>query len=228
LGIIQLSEYDVQGKRRCSRRRPGGWVRRRAGDSAGDGRRYNFVSTAAAATTYTRAMNKPGRPSRLPTVFQKYDTPVYFVTICAAQRKALFAHDVVHAAFRQFAERGQREHRIAVGRYVLMPDHIHLFVCGGGNFDLGLWVRGLKRVVGKAVPAAVPGVAAAVPAANSGETPAGAGAIWQRGFFDHLLRSAESYTQKWEYVRQNPVRAGLVARPEDWPYQGEIVAIDRV
>ncbi len=47
------------------------------------------------------------------------------------------------------------------------------------------------------------------------------------GFFDHLLRNDESYAQKWEYVRQNSVRAGLVESPEDWPYQGEIVYIDR-
>lgn len=52
--------------------------------------------------------------------------------------------------------------------------------------------------------------------------------FWQRGFFDHLLRNSESYTEKWEYVRQNPVRAGLVRHPDDWPYQGEVVAIDRV
>jgi putative transposase len=51
--------------------------------------------------------------------------------------------------------------------------------------------------------------------------------IWQEGFFDHVLRSNESYAQKWEYVRENPVHAGLVNRSEDWPYQGEIVYIDR-
>ena len=50
----------------------------------------------------------------------------------------------------------------------------------------------------------------------------------QRGFFDHLLRSAESYGQKWNYVRENPVRAGLVEKAEDWPYAGEIIIIDRV
>ena len=46
---------------------------------------------------------------------------------------------------------------------------------------------------------------------------------WQEGFFDHVLRSAESYAQKW--VRMNPVRAGLCREPEEWPYQGEIVSI---
>ena len=37
-----------------------------------------------------------------------------------------------------------------------------------------------------------------------------AGGIWQEEFFDHVLRSSESYSQKWNYVKENPVRAGLV------------------
>jgi hypothetical protein len=52
------------------------------------------------------------------------------------------------------------------------------------------------------------------------------GQIWKVGFFD-LLRSNESYSQRWNYVRENPVRAGLVKSAADWPYQGEIVYIDR-
>ena len=47
------------------------------------------------------------------------------------------------------------------------------------------------------------------------------------GFFDDVLRNDESYGQKWEYVRENPVRAGLVARADEWPYEGEFVVIDR-
>ena len=52
--------------------------------------------------------------------------------------------------------------------------------------------------------------------------------FWQRGFFDHVLRSDESYRQKWEYVHDNPVRAKLVRDADAWPYAGEIVIIDRV
>ena len=51
--------------------------------------------------------------------------------------------------------------------------------------------------------------------------------LWQPGFFDHVLRNDESYSQKREYVLKNPVRAGLVPRADDWPYQGEFVFIDR-
>jgi hypothetical protein len=51
--------------------------------------------------------------------------------------------------------------------------------------------------------------------------------VWQEGCFDHVLRSDESYGKKWQYVHENPVRAGLVASADEWPYQGEIVYIDR-
>jgi len=49
--------------------------------------------------------------------------------------------------------------------------------------------------------------------------------IWQEEFFDHVLRSSESYTQKWDYVKENPLRAGLVANAGDWPWQGEIESL---
>jgi putative transposase len=47
-------------------------------------------------------------------------------------------------------------------------------------------------------------------------------ALWQREFFDHVLRSNESYSEKWNYVYDNPVRAGLVSTAQEWKYAGEI------
>ena len=41
---------------------------------------------------------------------------------------------------------------------------------------------------------------------------------WQRDFFDHRLRRDESFVEKADYIRANPVRAELVSRSEDWPY----------
>ena len=49
---------------------------------------------------------------------------------------------------------------------------------------------------------------------------------WQKTFFDHLLRSGESYSHKWSYVRENPVRARLVSETEDWAFTGEIFALE--
>jgi REP element-mobilizing transposase RayT len=42
------------------------------------------------------------------------------------------------------------------------------------------------------------------------------GELWQPRFFDRALRSVKEYNEKVEYIHLNPVRAGLVSRPEDW------------
>jgi REP element-mobilizing transposase RayT len=73
------------------------------------------------------------------------------------------------------------------------------------------------------------------PSADVGRLPpAGAGPVpreftriqrewrWQQGFHDHKFRTPESESRKWEYVCLNPVRDGLVQRPEEWPFAGEI------
>jgi REP element-mobilizing transposase RayT len=90
-----------------------------------------------------------------------------------------------------------------------MPDHVHLFVAfPTEGLTLQKWIQALRSVVGKQL-------------LELGFYKP----HWQEGFFDHLLRSGESYSQKWEYVRMNPVRAGLSKTPEEWPYQGEIVSL---
>ena len=45
---------------------------------------------------------------------------------------------------------------------------------------------------------------------------------WQTDYFDRFLRSSESYSEKWLYVENNPVRAGLCEKPDDWPFKGRI------
>jgi REP element-mobilizing transposase RayT len=136
--------------------------------------------------------------------------PLYFVTFCTHERQLALAKDDFHTAFVLFAKRAEKTFNVAVGRYVIMPDHVHLFVRGDYNFRLGPWIGALKQEVAKA---------ATLSRAK--------GQIWEEGFFDHILRSNESYSQKWNYVCENPVRAGLVKSEVDWPYQGEIVYINR-
>ena len=46
--------------------------------------------------------------------------------------------------------------------------------------------------------------------------------LWQRDYWDRQLRRGDSYSEKWEYVRLNPLRKGWVSAPDEWPYQGEL------
>ena len=144
-------------------------------------------------------------PPRLDPVFQKYDPPLYFVTFNPWHRRKLLAYPEVQLRLVEFARRGELR-GIAIGRYVVMPDHIHLFTRGSHDFELAQWMRLLKGNLSKAISKTAP--------------------HWQKGFFDHLIRHSESYAEKWHYVRQNPVRAGLVIDAGDWPYQGELVRLE--
>jgi REP element-mobilizing transposase RayT len=146
------------------------------------------------------------RPRRLDLLYRP--APLFFVTFCTRDRSVIADLSGAHRAFREYSEKAY-DHHIAVGRYVIMPDHVHLFVQGDDQFNLSSWIGGLKRAL-----------SVAVQSDHSRPT-------WQPGFFDHLLRSDESYDGKWQYVRENPVRAGLVPIADDWPHQGEIVVIDR-
>jgi len=54
-------------------------------------------------------------------------------------------------ALETYAQRGIEDFGTALGRYVIMPDHIHLFVCGDIEFELSNWVAGLKRAISTAI-----------------------------------------------------------------------------
>jgi putative transposase len=148
------------------------------------------------------------RPPRLDLLFSSVQ-PFYFVTFNTHERLRLLARSEIHDVFRSFCARAH-ERDVAVGRYVIMPDHIHLFVAlPPTGITLSRWIKSLRSVLGKEL------------LRLGFQKPR-----WQEGFFDHLLRSSESYGEKWEYVRMNPVRAGLCSEPEDWPFQGEIERIE--
>jgi putative transposase len=89
------------------------------------------------------------------------------------------------------------------GYYLIMPDHIHLFCAPRDlRFTIEKWSAYWKSQFSRA---------------HLDEP-----TQWQRKAFHHRLRSRQEYTDKWNYVRENPVRAGLATHPDEWPYQGTI------
>lgn len=133
---------------------------------------------------------------------------MYFITTCVAKRRALLANQVCLDILCDEWSGLRERHGWAVGRYVIMPDHVHFFTT-----PLSADEKPLHAVIGKWKEWA---------AKRINEAKGISGALWQPEFFDHLLRSTESRSDKWDYVRNNPVRAGLVERAEQWSYAGAI------
>jgi REP element-mobilizing transposase RayT len=128
----------------------------------------------------------------------------YFLTFGTHERRRILACAELHEAFRGFASAAPARN-VYVGLYVIMPDHFHLFAAFGDETPLSSWMKSLKNFLSKALR----GLGVDSP-------------HWQKGYFDHLIRSDESYDSKWEYVFQNPVRHELVAEASLWPFQSEI------
>ncbi len=128
---------------------------------------------------------------------------IHFVTVCTKNRQALLASEIVH---QRVLEAWMIADSFAVGYYVLMPDHIHLFCTPikPSPGYLKAWIQYWKSLMTRRLP----GLAE--------------GRLWQRDFWDTQIRRGESYANKWDYVRFNPVRQELVKSPDDWPYQGEL------
>jgi putative transposase len=127
-------------------------------------------------------------------------TTIVLITVCTRGRRPWLASQENHEAVRRVWIEARAW---LVGRYVLMPDHLHLFASPGDvELPLDNWVRywksGFRRMRRVSTQE------------------------WQVDHWDTRLRSGESYEEKWWYLRNNPVRAGLVRIAEDWPYQGEL------
>jgi len=123
------------------------------------------------------------------------DFKTYFVTFVTRQRMTLSepARDVV---LRHLVQCSMYWLHVAV----VMPDHVHVLVTPNDP---------LAYVMGR-----VKGASSREVNLLLGRN----GSLWQQESFDHELRRDESLQQKAEYIRQNPVRKGLVQRAEDYQW----------
>jgi REP element-mobilizing transposase RayT len=121
---------------------------------------------------------------------------IYFVTLCIEGRRPVLANSYTFEAIKNAVAQLRRWEVMAA---VIMPDHAHMIVAPIEDRDLSIgdFAGAFKRLLRKSL------------GSQDWE--------WQRGCFDRLLRSDEDLGSKWIYVQENPVRAGLVQRSEDWP-----------
>lgn len=128
----------------------------------------------------------------------------FFVTVCTEGRHRWFAKhtDLAESMVSVLTEAADVRHSNLYA-WCVMPDHLHLLVCDN---DLVEFVRLVK---GRMTPLAR--------RANPKRK------LWQRSFYDHALRGAEDLFDVGAYIFENPVRAGIVDDPADYPWSGSLV-----
>jgi putative transposase len=149
------------------------------------------------------SMKERKYPVHFPPVEKGNRPIIIFLTLCTDKRKRILASDEAAALL---IEAWQAADHWLVGRYIILPDHLHLFCAPdcADHLPLKRWVTFWKSHVARRWP---------LPEQQP---------IWQQDFWHTQLRLGQPYGEKWEYVRNNAVRHKLVATADEWPYQGEL------
>ena len=143
-------------------------------------------------------------PAHPPPV-ERFNLPtVLFITVCVQPRRPVLASDEVHRAL---CDVWRMANHWLTGDYMIMPDHLHMFCIPGVIHPLPVkrWAEFWKHHLSVKLPRLTSGL--------------------QRDCWDTQMRDREHYLEKLAYMRENPVRAGLVEKAEDWPYQGRLNVI---
>ena len=129
----------------------------------------------------------------------------FFLTLCCANRRKHFASSKFCDRFLDILRSNAATHEFAIHAYCLMPDHVHLLAEGlQPRSDLIQFMRAMKlktstlfeRKTGKA--------------------------LWQKKFYDHILRNSDSPDDVAWYIWMNPVRANLCRHPKEYPFLGSL------
>lgn len=127
----------------------------------------------------------------------------YTLTTTVAKRRRIFTDEASVKCVVDALRQSDHEHRSRTFAWVVMPDHVH-WLMQLRDDDLSRCVQCFKSRSARAF--------------NLLHESEGA-AVWQRGYYDHCIRSQDALSTHAQYLIENPVRAGLVTVPEDYPHQ---------
>jgi putative transposase len=132
----------------------------------------------------------------------------FTVTLLERRRNLLTEHiDNLRAAFR--AARQRRPFTIEA--IVILPDHLHcVWTLPAGDADFSTRWHDIKARFADQIP---PGERLSERRRQKGER-----GIWQRRFWEHVIRDERDYERHVDYIHYNPVKHGHVMRVADWPY----------
>jgi putative transposase len=134
----------------------------------------------------------------------------YFFTVNLAERQRTLLVDRVdqlRSAFRIV----KSQHPFAIEAIVILPDHLHVLMTlpeGDANYSQR-WNL-IKGHFSRAVE-----VSEKISASRKKKRERG---IWQRRYWEHLIRNEDDYTRHVDYIHYNPVKHGYVRSPVDWQY----------
>jgi putative transposase len=137
----------------------------------------------------------------------------YFFTLITHLRKPLFAEQANVDRWHSAVSKVRRARPFSIEAEVIMPDHIHM-IWALSEYDVGYAnrIRLIKTAFTKSLQPSQ------IQSANASRVSKGERDVWQRRYWEHVIRDEKDFQAHVDYVHFNPVKHGLVERPSDWPH----------
>ncbi|MDX7897842.1 REP-associated tyrosine transposase [Aeromonas media] len=135
----------------------------------------------------------------------------WFFTVVLAERQN--NHLLVERIdlLRKVVREVQESHPFRIHGWVVLPEHLHaLLELPDGDTNFPLRWRRIKSKFSRAIPNSE--------VRSESRWRRGERGIWQRRYWEHLVRDQEDFNNHLDYIHINPVKHGLVTAPKDWPY----------
>jgi putative transposase len=134
----------------------------------------------------------------------------WFFTVNLHDRRKTFLVDHIDA-LREAVAKTRTRYPFLIDAIVVLPDHIHtVWTLPPGDADFSLRWRLIKSRFARALPMQQ--------RLDHIRKDKGERGIWQRRFWEHLIRNETDYARHVEYCYINPVKHGLVSSVRDWPH----------
>lgn len=129
---------------------------------------------------------------------------VYFITAVTQGRRSLFANETNMELLRTTMRRAKEHHPFTMHAYVFLPDHFHLLIFVSETSDISKLAQSIQRNFTRNYKKA-----------QSINEPI---RLWQRGFWDHVIRDERDFANHFHYIHYNPVKHGYVSKPESYSH----------
>ena len=124
---------------------------------------------------------------------------MHFITFSCYRRQPKLDTASARNSFEHSLEQTRRAYQLCVAGYVVMPEHVHLLLTEPESHPLATALQALKQGVSRRL---------------IGDAPR----FWQARYYDFNVWSEEKRSENLRYIHRNPVRRGLVERPQDWQW----------
>jgi len=130
----------------------------------------------------------------------------HFVTFTCYRRSLHLKNPTACQAVLCALENSRQRYRFDLYGFVLMPEHVHLLLSEPRRGTLAHALQSLKSASART----------ARPRASARNT--GPVSFWQARYYDRYMRDYREFSQTLRYIHRNPVKRGLCASPEEWPW----------